>query len=128
MIASGIALLRGISPRSWLFLGLLAALAGVGGYCSIHATLRERGRVEVAVAQTNLKAERRNSAAYAAAANERLTDERSITAHERKLTDAVSPLPDAHPSHRRRALACQRLRNDPRADPEAVTARCGSGG
>jgi hypothetical protein len=125
MIAGAVAFLRGVSPRAWLVVGLLAALVLVGGYCSTRATFKERGRNEAAVAKANLKTERRNSAAHTVAADERLTDERNITALERKLNDAVSPLPDARPSDRRRALACQRLRNDPDADRDAVAARCG---
>lgn len=123
--AAVIAFLRGVSPRAWLVVGLLVSFLAFGGYCASRATVKERGRNEAAVAKADLKTERRNSAAHTAAADERLADERSITTLERKLNDAVSPLPDARPSDRRRALACQRLRNDPDADPAAVAARCG---
>lgn len=123
-----IAFLLGVPGRVWLVLSLLAVLATVGGYCSARATLKERGRTDAAVAEADLKTERRNSAAHTAAANERLADEHSITDRERKLNDAVAHLPDTYPSDRRRALACQRLRNDPDADPDAVAARCGPEG
>ena len=126
MISTAVlAFLRELSPRAWLIVGLLAAFVAVGGYCATRATFKERGRNEAAVATADLKSERRNSAAHTAAADERLTDERKTTALGRTLNDAVATLPDARPSDRRRALACQRLRNDPDADPDAVAARCG---
>jgi hypothetical protein len=128
MIAAALTFLRGVPPRLWLLAGLLAAFIVVGGYCSLRATSRERGRQAEATAEAALKTERRNGAAHTAAADERLADERSITDLERKLNDAVAPLPDARPSDRRRALACQRLRNDPDADRDAVAARCGPEG
>lgn len=127
MTAAVMAFLRGMTPRAWLVVGLLTAFLAVGGYCAARATFKERGRNETAVAKADLKTERRNAAAHTAAADERLADERSNADLERKLNDAVSTLPDARPSDRRRALACQRLRNDPDADPNAVAARCGPG-
>ena len=127
MTAAVIAFLRGVSPRAWLVVGLLTAFLAVGGYCAARATLKERGRNDAAAAKADLKTERRNGAAHTVAADERLADERSITALERNLNDAVAPLPDARPSDRRRALACQRMRNNPDADADAVAARCGPG-
>lgn len=110
-MAGVLILLQRISPRTWLIIGLLAAFVAVGGYCSVRATMKERGRGEAATAKANLKAERRNSAANETAADERLADARSTANLKEELTDAVQSLPDDVPSDRRVALACARLRH-----------------
>lgn len=61
------------------------------------------------------------------ASGERLSDIQINIKREKELTDAVSSLPDAVPSPRRIALACQRLRQQ--ATPDAdLPAGCRSGG
>lgn len=61
------------------------------------------------------------------ASGERLTDIQINIKREKELTDAVSSLPDAMPSPRRIALACQRLRQQGTRDAD-LPASCRSGG
>lgn len=122
------AVLRTLPLTSWAIVAVLAFLLVAVSWFAVTAPGRERARADKAVASANVKTQARDTAARETAADERLADHQSINAQEKDLTDAVASLPDARPSDRRRALACQRLRNDPRADQAAVSASCGSGG
>jgi hypothetical protein len=80
------------------------------GQCSGESNAKAKQKAADAVAivevlKTDAKAKEK-------AADERLADAEAVAETKEKLTDAVQNLPDAMPSARRVALACQRLRND----------------
>lgn len=95
-----------LSPKGWLIIALLAAFLLFGAYCAHRAAEGERDRQ---AAETR-RAEEKAARARETAADERLTDTTIINAREKELSDAVNSLPDARPSPRRLALACERLR------------------
>ena len=114
------ALFRLFPLRVWIVLGILAAFLLTGAYCAHRGAEAEKARQAAERAET----ERRASTARETAADERLNDTTIINARERELSDAVNSLPDARPSPRRLALACERLRQQgTRLPPE-----CGPAG
>ena len=110
-----------LSLKGWIAVGVLAAFLAFGGYCAHRAREAEKERQ----ATEQIEAERQASRAREQASVERLNDALSNNAAREELTDALAHLPDAVPSDRRVALACQRLRRQGLTDlPE----RCRSGG
>ena len=95
-----------LSPRGWIAVAILAAFLLFGAYCAHRAAEGERDRQAVETRRTEEKA----SNARETASGERLNDTTIINAREKELSDAVNSLPDARPSPRRVALACERLR------------------
>ena len=95
-----------LSPQGWLAVALLAAFLLFGAYCAHRAAEGERDRQAAEAHKIEAKA----SSARETAADERLNDSTIINAREKELSDAVNSLPDARPSARRVALACERLR------------------
>ena len=110
-----------LSPKGWIAVALLAAFLIFGAYCAHRAAQGERERQDAVTAKTEAKA----SSAREIAAGERATDTTIINAREKELSDAVNSLPDARPSARRVALACERLRQQGNT---SLPAECGSGG
>lgn len=110
-----------LSPKGWLAVALLAAFLLFGAYCAHRAAEGERDRQASETRRTEEKA----SSARETAADERLTDTTIINAREKELSDAVNSLPDARPSPRRLALACERLRQQGNA---RLPAECGPEG
>ena len=109
-----------LSPKGWLAVAVLAAFLLFGAYCAHRAAEGERDREAAGQAEIEAKA----SSARETAADERLNDTTIINAREKELSDAVNSLPDARPSARRLALACERLRQQgPR-----LPAECGPEG
>lgn len=108
-----------LSPKGWLAVGVLILFLGFGAYCAQKSAQGERDRQAAEQART----ERKASAARETASTERLNDTLTINARERELTDAVQSLPDAAPSPRRVALACQRLRQQGIAESD-IPAAC----
>lgn len=107
--------------RAWWKAAVGAAvifpLAFALGDCS--GVARERDRAGDTAAKAAAQALRRDAAAKEQAALERQADTADIAARRQERQDALKHLPDAEPSPRRRALACQRLR-DQGADTTAV--------
>lgn len=97
---------RFFSPTARLIIAILAAFLIFGAYCSHRAAEGERDRQAAAAA----KIERKASEAREAAAGERAAETTTINNREKELSNAVQSLPDAAPSPRRVALACERLR------------------
>lgn len=95
-----------LSPTGWAVVGVLALFLAFGAYCYHRGAQGERDRQAAQV----LKVERKASAGRETASDERLNDTLTTQAREKELSDAVSSLPDARPSARRVALACERLR------------------
>ena len=95
-----------LRPKGWIAVALLAAFLLFGAYCAHRAAEGERDRQAAETRRTEEKA----SSARETAADERLNDTTIINAREKELSDAVNSLPDARPSPRRLALACERLR------------------
>ena len=110
-----------LSPKGWLAVALLAAFLLFGAYCAHRAAEGERDRQAAETRQTEAKA----STARETAAGERLNDTTIINAREKELSDAVNSLPDARPSPRRLALACERLRQQGNS---RLPAECGPEG
>lgn len=100
-----------LSPKGWIVVALLAAFLLFGAYCAHRAAEGERDRQAAETRRTEEKA----SSARETAAGERLNDTTIINAREKELSDAVNSLPDARPSPRRLALACERLRQQENA-------------
>lgn len=109
-----------LSPKGWLAVALLAAFLLFGAYCAHKAAEGERDRQAAEAHKIEAKA----SSARETAADERLNDSTIINAREKELSDAVNSLPDARPSPRRVALACERLRQQ----GSRLPAECGSEG
>lgn len=102
--------LRALTPMSIaVIMILIFATLGLG-YCAVTGPGREPKKVDAAVAAANGKIQTIDTGAREAAADERLADAISSATTKQELTDAVSKLPDALPSDRRIALACERLR------------------
>ena len=119
MIAFALRIARTFPPRTWLLFAILVAFLIFGGYCAHRGAEGVRDRQAAKVAKVEAKA----SSARETAAATRATDTTIINAREKELSDAVSSLPDAAPSPRRFALACERLRQQgSRLPPE-----CGPG-
>ena len=111
----------GLLPlKGWLAVGVLILFLGFGGYCSHRAAQGERDRQAVETARI----ERQASTGRETASAERLNDTINLNAREKELTDAVQSLPDARPSARRLALACERLRHQ----RSRLPAECGPEG
>ena len=110
-----------LSPKGWLSVAILAAFLLFGAYCAHRAAEGERDRQAAETRRTEEKA----SSARETSADERLNDTTIIHAREKELSDAVNSLPDARPSPRRLALACERLRQQGNT---RLPAECGSGG
>lgn len=113
--------LRALTPTAWITIGVLAAFLLFGGYCAHRAAQGERDRQAAQAHEIEAKA----SSARETAAGERLNDTTIINAREKELSDAVNSLPDARPSPRRVALACERLRQQGNT---RLPAECGPGG
>ena len=103
--------LRSLTPLGWTTAALSALLIAVLAWVAFTAPARERARAELAAALAEAALRERDSAAREAAAQARAADDAANAALAKELSDAVSPLPDARPSDRRRALACARLRH-----------------
>lgn len=97
---------RFFSPTTRLIIAILAAFLIFGAYCSHRAAESERDRQ----ASAEAKIERKAAGARETAASERATETDTINNREKDLSNAVQSLPDAAPSRRRLALACDRLR------------------
>lgn len=111
-------IIRTLTPTAWLIVGVLAAFLLFGAFCSYRGVQAEKDRQAVAAAKIEVKA----STARETAANERHNDNTTINAREKELSNAVQSLPDAIPSARRLALACERLRQQ----GSRLPAECGS--
>jgi len=98
---------RALTPTAWIVIAVLAAFLLFGGYCAHRAAQGERDR------QTNhtRKIEAKAASARETASGERQADTTTINTREKELSNAVQSLPDARPSPRRLALACERLRH-----------------
>lgn len=103
--------LRTFNAAGWAVVAVCVLLILSLGWCAVTAPGRERAKQDAAAAAANSKALSVDAKARDQAADERLTDLKTNTQLEKELTDAVSSLPDARPSDRRVALACQRLRH-----------------
>ncbi|HEY1071522.1 hypothetical protein [Brevundimonas sp.] len=119
MIALIRQLARALTPTAWIALAVLAAFLIFGAYCAHRGAEGVRDRHAAEQAKTEAKA----SSARETAAATRATDTTIINAREKELSDAVSSLPDAAPSPRRVALACERLRQQ----GSRLPASCGPG-
>ncbi|CAN5370337.1 hypothetical protein BH09PSE1_BH09PSE1_17620 [soil metagenome] len=95
------------------------------GYCAVTGPGREARKVDAAVAAANGKTQAVDTAAREVAADERLADALSTATTKQELSNAVANLPDARPSDRRIALACERLRQQG-TDTTALPACVGS--
>jgi hypothetical protein len=102
---------RSLTPRGSTTAVLAMLLASALPRNEITAHGRELKRTELAAARAEAAVRRRDTVAREAAADARLADAAANAALTKDLADAVSPLPDARPSDRRRALACARLRH-----------------
>ena len=102
---------RSLTPLGWLTAALALGLAATLAWIALTAPGRERARTELAAARAEAALRNRDAAARDAAADQRTADAAANAALAEDLADAVSPLPDARPSDRRRALACARLRH-----------------
>lgn len=101
-----IALLRILTPRAWWTVAVIASmiLAALFLYTSGRKAEKEAQEAR------QDRAEARASAGRETAASERENDRQRHDQTEQELTDALKNLPDARPSDRRVALACERLR------------------
>lgn len=114
MIALALRIGRALTPTSWIVLAVLTSFLIIGAYCSHRGADGVRDSQAAATAKIEVKA----SSARETAATTRTTDTTIINAREKELSDAVHSLPDAAPSPRRLALACERLRQQ--GTPESV--------
>lgn len=103
--------LRILPATSWAIVAVCVLLILSLGWCAVTAPGRERAKLDTAVTAANAKAQATGAKTHEQASDERLNDLKTNTQSEKELTDAVSSLPDARPSDRRVALACQRLRH-----------------
>lgn len=113
--------LRTLTATGWLALALAASVVLTLGYCSWDAN--RDAKAAAALAQANARTQARQTVARDAAADQRLSDAKSNAQLEKDLTHAVSSLPDAVPSARRVALACERLRQQGARDGD-LPAEC----
>lgn len=104
------AALRILPATSWAIVAVCALSILSLGWCAVTAPGRERAKLDTAVTAANAKAQATSAKAGDQASDERLNDLKTNIQTTKELTDAVSSLPDARPSDRRVALACQRLR------------------
>ena len=102
---------RSLSPLGWTTAALALALIAALAWIALTAPGRERARAELSAARAEAALRDRDAGAREAAAGRRAADAAANAALTKELADAVSPLPDARPSDRRRALACARLRH-----------------
>lgn len=125
MIAGIREAVRALSLLGWAVIIGLVLLLVLLSTCS-HYTGKEAKRDQQAAEE---RARTLDAAIKASdkASGERLTDIQINIKREKELTDAVSSLPDAVPSPRRIALACQRLRQQGARDAD-LPVRCRSGG
>lgn len=91
-------------------LGIALIAVALLAYVYAKGVSRERDRQEAAQAVAVAEALKLDGRAKEAAAGERLADAQQVATVKEELTDAVANLPDAVPSARRVALACERLR------------------
>lgn len=113
--------LRGMTATSWALVALLGLILITFGWCSYDAS-RDRHAEEARVA-ANARAADRNTAAVSQAADQRVTDTLNTATLKQELSDAVAQMPDAVPSPRRVALACERLRQQGARDGD-LPAEC----
>lgn len=111
---------RSLTPTAWLTIAVLAAFLITGAYCAHRGAEGEKARQ----AASTRKVEQSASSARETAASERAADTSIINTREKELSHAVQSLPDAHPSPRRVALACERLRQQ----GSRLPAECGPAG
>lgn len=104
-------LLRTFNAAGWAVVAVCVLMLFVLGWCAVTGPGRERAKQDAAAAAANARAQAVDAKARDQASDERLTDLKTNTQLNKELTDAVSSLPDARPSDRRVALACQRLRH-----------------
>jgi hypothetical protein len=104
-------LLRTFNAAGWAVVAVCVLMLFVLGWCAVTAPGRERAKQDAAAVAANARAQAVDAKARDQASDERLTDLKTNTQLNKELTDAVSSLPDARPSDRRVALACQRLRH-----------------
>lgn len=117
--------LRSLTLLGWAIIIGLVLLLVLLATCS-HYTSKEAKLDRLAAEE---RAQTLDAAIKASdkASGERLSDIQINIKREKELTDAVSSLPDAVPSPRRIALACQRLRQQGTRDAD-LPASCRSGG
>lgn len=113
------AFFRSLPLTGWAVVAAVLALVLLLATCAHHAD-RDVRRAR-ALAEANARAISTDTAARAAAADQRLADTLRTLQTEKDLTDALKDLPDARPSDRRIALACERLRRQG-DDPAAISA------
>lgn len=94
--------------RALLGAAIVFAPAFLLGQCSGQRSAAAKYSAARAIA--NVETIKADGASKEIAANERRVDDALVSEHKKDLTDAVAALPDAMPSARRVALACQRLR------------------
>jgi len=105
------AALRILPATSWAIVAVCVLMLFGLGWCAVTAPGRERAKLNTAVTAANVRAQATDAKARDLGSDERLADLKTNTQTEKDLTNAVSSLPDARPSDRRVALACQRLRH-----------------
>lgn len=100
--------LRTLTPLGWAAVAILCLSLLILAQCAMERDAKRR--TEAAWARANDAARITDTAAREAAADQRLADTLRTLQTEKELTDALKDLPDARPSDRRIALACERLR------------------
>lgn len=111
--------LRGMTATSGALIVLLTLCLLLFGWCTYDAS-RGRRDDDARVA-ANARAADRNTGAVSQAADQRVADTLNTATHKQELSDAVAQLPDAVPSARRVALACERLRQQGTRDTDLPT-------
>ena len=103
--------IRGVTGAYWKIAAafiLGALLTAPLAYCEGKSAGAAKSKAAAAIATVEVM--KVDADAKEVAAIERRDDDAEIAAKKQELTDAVADLPDALPSARRVALACQRLR------------------
>ena len=124
MIATIRAALRSLTALGWAVVVACLAILLLLATCAHHSAKEARQSRDAA--EERARALDAGLKASEAASGERMADVQIIYNHEKELTDAVASLPDAVPSPRRIALACQRLRQQGNRDAD-LPAQCRSG-
>jgi len=107
MIAGALALLRTLSPRSWLILGALAGIIAIG----LAIYFAGRGDERDAQDDRTAKAEARASVGRDTAATERTLDTTAIEARQAERDHAATAIPDSPPDDRELRRRCRQLRD-----------------
>ena len=88
---------------------MVAAVTWPLAYCD--GKRAGKAQMQLAIEQANTRYLTQKARADALAADQRLTDQRTVTNLERELSDAVANIPDEVPTARRLARACAQLRS-----------------